>query len=72
MSFFASRDNALELTLADLYPLLRQSLDWFQSLREMSMEVRSSKLDIGFSSSDKAVEADTMVSTPSSLNPSSS
>ena len=36
------------------------------------MEVRSNELDTGLSSSDKVVEADTVVSVPSSLNPSSS
>lgn len=36
------------------------------------MEVRSSELDTGLSSSDKVVEANTAVSTPSSLNPLSS
>ena len=36
------------------------------------MEVRSRELDTGLSFSDKAVEADTAVSMPLSLNPSSS
>ena len=38
----------------------------------MLVEVRSSELDTGLSSSDKVVEVDTAVSAPSSLNPSSS
>ena len=37
----------------------------------MLVEVRSSELDTGLSSSDKVVEVDTAVSTPLSLNPSS-
>jgi len=36
------------------------------------MEVRSSELETRLSSNDKAIEADTVVSAPSSLNPSSS
>lgn len=38
----------------------------------MSTEVRSSKLDTGLSSSGKVVKVDIAVSTPLSLNPSSS
>ena len=38
----------------------------------MSVEVGSSKLDIGLSSSDKAIESDTTVLVPVPLNPSSS
>lgn len=69
---FVSEGSALGLVLADLSPLLRQSLDWFKFVRAMSMEVRSSELDTGLSSSDKAVEVDTAVLAPPSLNPSSS
>ena len=69
---FVSRDTALGLVLADLSPLLLQSLDLFRSIRGMLVEVRSSELDIGLSTSDKAVEVDTAISVPLSLNPSSS
>ncbi|KAK9994170.1 hypothetical protein SO802_023873 [Lithocarpus litseifolius] len=66
-----SESSALGLVLADLSPLLRQSLDWFKSMRAMSMEVRSSELDKGLWSSDKAIEVDTAISASPSLNPSS-
>ena len=69
---FVSESSALGLVLADLSPLLSQSLDWFRFVRAMSMEVRSSKLDTGLSSSDKDVEVDTAASAPLSLNTSSS
>lgn len=69
---FVSQDSALGLVLVDLYPLLLHSLDWFRSIRGMSVEVRSSELDTGLSSSDKAMEVDTTISEPSSLNPLSS
>ena len=32
---FVLGDNGLELALVSLYPLLRQSLDWFSSMREV-------------------------------------
>ena len=60
------------MVLADLSPLLRQSLDWFNFVRAMSTEVRSSELGTGLSSSDKAIEVDTAILAPSSLNPLSS
>jgi len=44
---FIPRDSALRLVLADLPPLLCQSLDWFRFIREISIEVRSSELDTG-------------------------
>ena len=55
--------------MADLFPLLRQSVDWFEELvgewRVMS-KVTSSELDIGLSSSDDPVEVkeDTVVAGP--------
>ena len=55
------------VALADLLPLLRQSIDWFEGLvREQAAmsEVRSSEFEIGLSSSDDLVEGDTAVSTP--------
>ena len=80
VELFISSDSTLGLFLADLYPLLRQSLDWFQSLREMLVEVgvgskvRSSELETGLLSSDKPVEVevDTTVTVPLSSKPSSS
>ena len=55
------------VALADLLPLLHQSIDWFKGLvreRETMSEVRSSKLEIGLSSSGDPVEGDTVVSIP--------
>ena len=53
------RGSGLSLVLADLLPLLRQSINWFEDLvgewRVMS-EVRSSELEMGLSSSDDLVE----------------
>ena len=62
---FVSRDSSLGFVLADLYPFLYQSLNWF---REMVSEVRSSELETGLSSSDDLVEAevDTTTSGPAS------
>ena len=55
--------------MADLLPLLRQSIDWFESLvreQEIMSKVRSSELEIGLSSNDGPVEAggNTVVSAP--------
>ena len=48
--------------MADLLPLLRQSIDWFRDLvREVMSEVMSSELETGLSSSDEPVEGDTAV-----------
>jgi len=69
---FASESTALDLVLANLSPLLCQSLDWFRSVRAMSTKVRLSELDTSLSFSDKAIEVDTAVLTSPSLNPSSS
>ena len=53
------------VVVADLLPLLRQSIDWFWDLvREAMSEVRSSELEIGLSSSDDLVEGDIAVFTP--------
>ncbi|XP_075671758.1 uncharacterized protein LOC142641244 [Castanea sativa] len=63
---FVSEGSSLGVVLGDLYPLLRESVDWFEDLvkklRLMS-EVRSSDLDTGLSSSDGPMEGDTAVST---------
>ena len=52
--------------LADLLPLLRQSIDWFEGLvreQEVMSEVRSSELETRLSSSGDPVEGDIAVST---------
>ena len=67
------------LVLLELYTLLRNSLNWYNSMREMSGEegsrsiVRSSDLETGLSYSDEPVgmEVGTTASYPSSSKPSS-
>ena len=60
---FISEGNSLGVVVADLLPLLRQSIDWFRDLvREVMSEIRSSELETGLSSSDEPVEGDTAVS----------
>ena len=64
---FVFKGNSLVVTLADLLPLLHQSLEWFNNLvkeQEIMSEVRSSELETGLSSSDNLVEEDTTVSIP--------
>ena len=62
---FIFEGNSLGIVMADLLPLLRQSIDWFRDLvREVMSEVRSSELETGLSSSDDPVEGDTAVSNP--------
>ena len=62
---FISKGNNLGVVVADLLPLLRQSIDCFWDLmREAMSEVRLSELETGFSSSGDPVEGDTAVSTP--------
>ena len=64
---FVFEGNNLGVVLAELCPLLRQSIDWFEGLvreRGTMSEVRSSELDTGLSSSGDLVEGDTAVSTP--------
>ena len=59
--------NSLSLVLTNLFPLLHESIDWFEDLvsdqRAMS-EVRFSELEMGLSSSDDPMEEDTAISTP--------
>ena len=60
------RGNNLSLVLTDLFPLLRQFVDWFEDLvsdRRAMSEVRSNELETGLSSSDDPVEEDTTVFT---------
>ena len=60
-----SEGNSLGVVVADLLPLLRQSIDWFWDLvREAMSEVKSSELETGLSSSGDPVKGDTAVSTP--------
>ena len=62
---FISKGNSLGVAVADLLPMLHQSIDWFWDLvREAMSEVRSSKLETGLSSSGDPVEGDTDVSAP--------
>ena len=75
---FTLGDNSLSLVLGDQYPLLCQSLGWFESVRgvlrkeNMSSEVRFSDLEANLSSSAGmgGVETDTVVFVPSSSLPS--
>ena len=58
---FVSRDNSLGFVLADLFPLLHQSVNWSEKLvsgRGVMSEVRSSELETGLSSSDDPIEAE--------------
>ena len=51
----------MSLVLTDLFPLLRQSVDWFEELvggRGIMSEVRSSELEIGLLSSNDPIEAE--------------
>ena len=62
---FISKGNSLGIVVADLLPLLCQSIDWFRDLvREVMLEVRSSELETGLSSSGDLVEGDTAISAP--------
>ena len=66
---FVFEGSGLSLVLADLLPLLRQSVNWFKDLvgeRRVMSEVRSSKLETRLSSSDNPVEMeeDTAASGP--------
>ena len=56
---FVSRDNGLGFLLADLFPLLRQSVNWFEELvgeQGAMSEVRSSELETGLLSSNDPIE----------------
>ena len=64
---FVFEGHSLSVALADLLPLLCQSIDWFKSWvreREIMSEVRSSELETRLSSSSDPVEGDTAVFTP--------
>jgi len=66
---YVSEGSSLGVVLGDLFPLLCQSIDWFEGLvseqREMS-EVRSNELETGLSFNDNPmeVEANIAVSVP--------
>ena len=56
---FVFEGSSLSVALAELLPLPRQSIDWFEDLvreRGRMSEVRLSELETGLSSSDKPVE----------------
>ena len=59
---FVFGSSSLSVVLVDLFPLLRQSVDWFKELvgewRVMS-ELRSSELEMSLSSSDDPVKEET-------------
>ena len=66
---FVFEGNSLSVALANILPLLRQSIDWFEGLvREQGImfKVRSSELEMGLSSNGSPMEAggDTAVSAP--------
>ena len=75
---FALGNNGLSLALGELYPLLSESLSWFESVREvlrrerMNSEGRSGELGAILSSSAGLgeIETDTAISRPSSSRPS--
>ena len=76
---FVLSDNSLGLMFNNLFPLLRQSLDWFRCVQEslrrenMDSDVRLGDLETGLSSSAGMAEAemDTATSMPSSVSSSS-
>ena len=66
---FVFEGSCLSVALADLLPLLHQSIDWFEGLvseREAMSKVRSSELKTGlwFSDNPVEVEEDTAVFVP--------
>ena len=64
---FFFKDNSMSVALTNLLPLLRQLIDWFQSLvkeQEIMSEVRSSELKTRLSSSGDPVKGDSAVSIP--------
>ena len=63
---FVFKGNNLSVALTNLLPLIRQSIDWFESLVkewEIMSKVRSSELETGLSSSGDPMEGDIAVST---------
>ena len=67
--FFFFKGNSLSVVLAELFPLLRQSVVWFENLaseQRVMSDVRYNELETGLSSSDDPVEVeeDTTASSP--------
>ena len=64
---FVFEGSGLSVALGELFPVLSQSINWFEGLiggRKRMSEVRSNELEIRLSSSDNPVEGDTAVSSP--------
>ncbi|KAL0001839.1 hypothetical protein SO802_015620 [Lithocarpus litseifolius] len=64
---FVFEDSGLNIVLGELFPVLSQSINWFQNLvgkRVRMSEVRSSNLETELSSSNDLVEGNTVVSAP--------
>ena len=58
---FVFGSSSLNVVLANLFPLLRQSVDWFKELvgeQRVMSEVRSIELEMEFLSSDDPVEVE--------------
>ena len=56
---FVLKGNSLSVVFAELFSLVRQSVDWFENLaseRRAMLEVRSSELETGLSSSNDPME----------------
>ena len=56
---FVFGGSSLNVVLADLFPLLHRSIDWFEELvgeQKVMLEGRSSELETGLSSSDDPIE----------------
>ena len=67
---FVFGGSSLGVVLADLFPLLCQSVDWFEELvgeRRVMLKVRSSELEMGLSSSDDPVKEDTTAFGPTKV-----
>ena len=66
LGIFFFEGSGLGVALGKLFPVLSQSINWFEGLvgeRERMSEVRSCELETGLSSSDDSVKGDTAVST---------
>ena len=64
---FVFEGCGLSVVLGELFPVLSQSLNWFEGLVEERVrmsEVRSGELETRLSSNDGLVEGDTTVSSP--------
>ena len=64
---FVFEGSGLGVALGELFPVLSQSINWFEGLvveRERMFEVRSSELETRLSSNNDSMQGDTAVSTP--------